>query len=253
MVSAVVLPLSLLLAACLGDVPTEATLRVLAASSLTDAFADLATEFEAREPGVRVELAFAGSQVLRLQIEQGAPGDVFASADPAQMAALVTAGLASPSRVFAHNELVVVVPPDNPARIGTLADLVLAERLVIASPAVPAGIYTRQLLQRAEARFGDGFASRVLGRVVSEESNVRLVRAKVELGVADAAIVYRTDSLPSARMGIVDPPDSLSPRADYPIALLTGGRRPQLAARWLAFIESPTGGAILTSHGFGVP
>ncbi len=227
--------------------PARTPLAVFAASSLTEAFHDLEQAFEAAHPEVDLQLTFAGSQVLRLQIEQGAAADVFASANPQHAEALARAGLASASVPFAWNELVVVVPPGSP--VATFADLPKASRLVIGTEHVPVGQYTRQLLDRARVQLGAAFGDAVRARVVSEESNVRLVRAKVELGEADAAIVYRTDAA-SDRVRQVAIPAALNVRASYPIAALTGSPRPAQAAAFVAFTRSEPARAILARHGF---
>lgn len=172
-------------------------LTVFAASSLTEAFREAAGGFEERRAGVEVVLAFAGSQALRLQIEHGADFDVFASANLGHVRALAEAGLATDPQVFATSELAVVVPPDNPARIKSFGDLVRAERLVLGAEAVPVGAYAREALARADADggWGAGFGAAALERVVSHESSARLARTRVELGEADAAIVYRADAV----------------------------------------------------------
>jgi molybdate transport system substrate-binding protein len=244
--------------------PTRAAERVrlvvFAASSLSDVFNDLEQSFEAANAGVDVALSYGGSQLLKLQIREGAPGDVFASADDAQMAALVSAGLAQPSQTFAHNELVIVVPPDNPAHIGELRDLPHAARLVIGAASVPIGSYTRELFRRAGTLYGASFEEDVMKHVVSEESNVRLVRAKVELGEADAAVIYRTDvdgaairgsgAAASTRVKQVALPPELNVRASYPIAVLTNAAQPELARRWVSHVLSPAGTAALEKRGF---
>jgi molybdate transport system substrate-binding protein len=236
-----------------GSAPPPAAparLVVFAASSLTEVFNDLEQSFEAANSGVDVALSYGGSQVLKLQISEGAPGDVFASADDAHMRALVSAGFAQPGQTFAHNELVIVVPSDNPAHIGELKDLPRAQRLVIGAASVPVGSYTRELFARAGNAHGASFEKDVLSRVVSEESNVRLVRAKVELGEADAAVVYRTDAAASTRVKQVALPPELNVRASYPIALLTQAAQPELARRWVSHVLSPAGQAALETRGF---
>jgi len=140
---------------------------VFAASSLREAFNDLARLFERQNAGVTVELNLAGSQELRTQIENGAPADVFASADWKQMQALVSARVAGPARVFARNEPVIAVPEGNPAGIHTLADLPRARRIVVGAPEVPIGAYTLRILGAADRHYGAGFRSRVEARVVS--------------------------------------------------------------------------------------
>ena len=225
-------------------------LRVFAAASLTDAFGEMAAAFEGLFPGTRVELAFAGSHVLRMQIEQGAPADVFASADPRHMESLAQAGLVAGQRYLAGNELVVIVPTGNPAGIESFADLAGADRLVIGSANVPVGAYAREVLRRAgEAERFHDFERTVMGRVVSEESNVRLVRAKVELGEADAAIVYRSDAL-TGRVRTVGIPSEYNVRARYLLGVVAGARNTGAAERWGEFAASPQGLRILARHGF---
>ena len=184
---------------------------------------------------------------------RGAPADVFASANAAHVDALVDAGLAEPSRVFADNELVVIVPVDDPAAIASFVDLDTAERVVVGAQDVPVGIYTRALLDRAAAVLGEDFARRVRAHVVSEETNVRLARAKVELGEADAAIVYATDAAASARVRAIAIPPELGVRAHYPIAAIAGSSHAREAERFIDYVLSPSGREILARHGFAPP
>jgi len=243
------LPTAASIAGCDDTGAERRPLHVFAASSLTDAFREMETAFEAEYPDVDVGLVFAGSQVLRLQIEQGARADVFASADRRHLETLARAGLLSGYRQFAGNELALIVPPDNPAAIESFADLPRARRLVIGTEHVPVGAYTRVALRRAGDRLGAEFESRVLGRVVSKESNARLVRAKVELGVADAAIVYRTDVAPG-RMRAIPVPGEANVRAKYLMGAVAGAANPEGAAHWLGFVASPAGQEILARRGF---
>ncbi len=221
-------------------------LDVFAASSLTEAFQELERDFEAASPGTDVRLTFAGSQVLRLQIQQGARADVFASANPLHMKTLEDQGWVVSRGVFAHNELVVVVPEDNPAGITSFRELPGCTRLVIGHANTPVGRYTREVLERA----GEAFEARVLSRVVSEEHNVRMVRAKVELGEADAAVIYRTDAVASRGVRVVPIGDSLNVRASYLHGALKGSHKGALAERWMSFVASPRGAAVLARHGF---
>ena len=248
--AAAALCMAIALAGCRSTGSERQPLRVFAASSLTDAFREMAGAFEGAHADTEVILVFAGSQVLRLQIEQGAPADVFASANPQHREALVRGGRVRGQRVLARNELVVIVPPANPAGIESFADLVRAERIVIGTPNVPVGAYAREALRRAGAEAGGAaFAEVVLGRVVSEESSVRLVRAKVELGEADAAIVYRTDAVPG-RVRTVQLPPRANVRARYLIGMVEGAENAAAAERWAEFAASPAGRSILARHGF---
>jgi molybdate transport system substrate-binding protein len=237
-------------AACGSGTSSRTELDVYAASSLTDAFRDLEPLFEASHPDVHVSLAFAGSQVLRLQIEQGADADVFASANPEHMQALVDAGKVREGNVFAHNELVVIVPADNPAGIESFADLPRATRIVLGTENVPVGRYARRSLGLAEERFGAGFEESVMAHVVSEETNVRLARVKVELDEADAAIVYLTDAIGSERLRVIRIPDDLNVRADYLIGVVTGSDHAELAEAWIDLVMSPEGQQTLAARGF---
>jgi molybdate transport system substrate-binding protein len=245
------LVLATALAACGGgDALEQGTLNVYAASSLTEAFGEFETVFEAANPGVDVAVTFAGSQVLRLQIEQGAGADVFAAANVDHMQALVDSGLVAESQIFAHNDLVVIVPLDNPAGLEAFADLPHAERIVLGTANVPVGQYAREILRRAGPTLEEGFESMVMSRVVSEETNVRLARTKVEMGEADAAIVYRTDAASSDQVRVIDIARELNVLADYPIGVLRGSTMQGAAEAWVALLMSPEGQAILARHGF---
>lgn len=232
-----------------GAAEPPATLSVFAAASLTEAADELARAFEARHPGVDVVVSTAGSQVLRLQIEQGARADVFASADASHVRALADAGLVARSALLAKNGLAVVVPRTGNT-LATLEDLARAQRLVLGTDAVPIGAYARTLLSRAGARYGEAWRATVEGHVVSEESNVRLLRAKVELGEADAAIVYRTDAAATDAVRTLAVPPDLDVRADYHIASLTRSTRPELADAFVSLALSAAGQDVLARHGF---
>ena len=210
-------------------------LTIFAASSLREAFTDLARQFERQHAGVHVALDFAGSQELRLQIENGAAADVFASADEQQMARLKR-----PCDAFAHNEPVLVVPADDPAGLRAFEDLPRARRVVLGAPEVPIGAYSLQILKAA------GMLESVEPHVVSRELNVRQVLAKVALGEADAGIVYRTDAVAAGVRAIPIPP-RINPIASYCIAALTGA---PLAREFVALVRSPAGRIALEARGF---
>lgn len=248
-----VLAAVLMAAGCTPERDPEATLSVFAASSLREAFEALAEGFEGVHPGVEVTLNFAGSQVLRLQIEQGAAADVFASADREHMDALVHAGLMVEPKVFAYNQLALIVPPDNPSQIATLAQLPKARRLVVGLETVPVGRYTEALLRRAAGAWGASYAPRVHRRVVSRESNVRLVRAKVEMGEADAAIVYQTDAALSPHVRTVAIPEELNVTVAYLMGRHRQATASMWAPQWTAFLVSDRGRQILKRFGFRLP
>lgn len=230
-------------------------LVVFAASSMTEAMREVEEQFEKAHPTLDVQLQFGGSQALRLQIEQGAPADLFVSASEDHTRALERSRMVFAKKVIAGNELVLIVPRENPAGIERFEDLTRAERIVLGAKEVPIGAYTEELFDRSREVFGDAFADAVAGKVVSREHNVRLVRAKVELGEADAAIVYRTDVIASEGGGIImiPIPRNLRTRAEYSAAIV--GRPGEVAnpgeEAFLSFLRSPAGQAILVRHGFG--
>jgi molybdate transport system substrate-binding protein len=224
------------------------TLTVYAASSLTSTFQQLGKDFEADHPGVSVTFNFAGSSDLVAQLQEGAPADVFAAADLASMDKLVAAGLAGSDPVlFASNTLEVVVPPDNPAGIGSFADLDQPDPdkpgvdVVVCAPEVPCGAAAQRLAQ----------AAGVTLRPVSEEQKVTDVLAKVAAGEADAGLVYVTDVLSAgdAVLGIPVPQASASVTV-YPIATVQGSDHPDLAGEFIDLVVSDRGQQRLRVAGF---
>lgn len=238
----------IVLVACGAGAPR--TLDVLAASSLTEGFADLEGRFEAAHPDVDVRLVFGGSQALAAQVAQGLPADVFASADARQLDRLGALGLAAEGRSFAENRLVIAVGEGTRARVD-LEQLPAAGRVVVGAEEVPVGQYTRATFDAAEARFGAQWRAALEQAVVSRESNVRLVLAKVQLGEADAAVVYATDAR-AAGLRAVELPSELAPTAVYRHARLRGAREPELAEAWMALVEGEAGRAALRARGFTV-
>ena len=235
--------------------PAPSTLTVYAAASLTDAFRDLGRTLEAAHPGLTVQFNFAGSQQLALQIEQGAPADVFASADQRWMSYASEKGLVEgESVIFARNRLVAIVPRTNPARIGGLPDLARkGTKIVLAAEAVPAGKYSREALENLSAApgFPPEYARRALANVVSQEENVKAVVAKVQLGEADAGLVYRSDVTPSVsryvRVFEIDDPYNVV--ASYPIAVLKGAENTEAATWFVDLVSSAAGQQTLQRHG----
>lgn len=239
--------------------PAPSMLTVFAAASLTDAFEDLGALFRRRHSGVTVRFNFAGSQQLAAQLEHGASADVFASADRRWMDQVRRLGLAADDPViFAHNRLVVILPAENPAGIERLEDLARPGlKLVRAADAVPAGTYSRAVLQNLSRRpgFGSDYARRVLANVVSEEENVKGVVAKVQLGEADAGIVYRSDVTPglAARLRVLDIPAAANVVASYPIVELGASGAPATARAFVELVRGAEGRAILAKHGLTPP
>ena len=233
-------------------------LTVFAATSLTDAFERLAEAFMAREPMSRFTLNFASSSRLSAQLLAGAQADIFASANPAQMAVVVDDGRVAADSVvsFASNELVLIAPADNPAGIQSVADLGESSLLlVLAVSGTPIRDYTDAMLQSHNADYGADFAERALANLVSEESNVRQVVARVTLGEADAGIVYRSDAHGDAGEALTTLP--IAPRhnqrATYPMAILVDSAAQELAQSFVNFTLSDEGQAILLGSGFCAP
>ncbi|MFK7999723.1 MAG: molybdate ABC transporter substrate-binding protein [Polyangiales bacterium] len=241
-----VVAFSLVAFGCGGET-NERTLDVFAASSLRPAFEELAGVFEAEHSEWRVRFNFAGSQVLRMQLEEGARAAVFASADEAQMRGALAARPGVQSEVFASNALVLAVSGESSIR--SMEDLPAAARLVIGTEASPIGVYSRRLLDAAAVRYGEDYRTRTLSNVVSEESNAGLVRAKVELGAADAALIYASDT-EAARFRVIALPDELQIAAPYRMAVLEDSPAGEAFARLL---RSAAGRAVLSAHGFELP
>ncbi len=231
-------------------------LLVHAAASLTEAFTEIGAAFSAAQPGITVAFNFAGSQQLAQQLAQGAPGDLFASANQRQMQAVVDAGRVADGapQIFVRNRLVVIFPAGNPAGLATLQDLTKPGiKLVLAAAEVPVGGYSIEFLDKATAAdFGPAYKDGVLANVVSYEENVRAVVSKVVLGEADAGIVYSSDVTGDTvdQVGRIDIPDALNVVAAYPLAVLSDAAHPALAQALADFVLGPDGQAILAKHGF---
>ena len=237
-----------------GEGPSKGEeIAVLAASSLTDAFEELARTFEERNSGTQVRMNFAASSELLAQIRQGAPADVFASASEKNMDAATEEELVGEASVFAKNRPVVIVPADNPAGIGEVEDLAEADaQLVLAEEGVPIADYAMEVLANADAEYGGGFEKRVMDKVVSREANVRAAANRVALGEADATFVYASDVTPDIRdrVEVVELPDGINVVATYPIAAVRGSESPKLAQAWVDLVLSDEGQGVLEEHGF---
>jgi molybdate transport system substrate-binding protein len=228
-----------------SDAASGRTLTVLAASSLTDSFTELAKQFEAQHRGVRVKLVFDSSATLAQQANAHAPGDVLATADEKTMQAAVAGdGVQGKPAEFATNVVVLAVPKDNPAKIGALADL---DRpgvdYLTCVPTAPCGSAARALLE------ADG----VTRKPVSEEVDVRSVLSKVEAGEADAGLVYRTDVTAShgAVTALPVPGADQRPNTYWVAVTANASGGGELARQWIEYLTSTPGRAVLTAAGFG--
>ena len=219
---------------------------VLAAASLTGSFTAEAKAFEQANPGTKVTLSFGASSTLATQVVQGAPADVFASADQANIAKVTDPGLAAgPATVFATNRLAVIVARGNPKGITGLADLARGDLIVVlAAPEVPVGKYGRQALDKAK----------VAVTPKSLEADVKAVVSKVTLGEADAGIVYITDVKAAGNKAAgVAIPDDVNVLATYPAVVTKAAKNRTAAAAFLAFLGGTDGRKILADAGFGPP
>jgi molybdate transport system substrate-binding protein len=231
-------------------------LVIFAASSLTDAFEDIATAFEAEHPTVDILFNFGGSSTLAAQLNQGAPADIFASANPQQMTKAIDGGrIADDPQTFTQNRLVLIVPADNPANMTSIDDLARSGvLLVLAAPDVPARVYTDAMLDALamHADYGEAYRMAVMANVVSEEPNVRQVAAKIAFGEADAGIVYHSDVTPDIAddVLVLPIPDAVNTTATYPIAITDDSPHPELAREFIDFVRAEDGQAILQAWGF---
>jgi molybdate transport system substrate-binding protein len=219
------------------------TLNVFAAASLTDSFKALGASFQQAHSGLAVKFNLAGTPTLVTQIEQGADADVFAAADTTNMDKLKTAGFTTgTAQVFAHNQLEIVVARGNPKGITGLADLAKAGLIYITeAPTVPAGKYSLQALQKAG----------VTVTPKSLETDVKSVISKIELGEADAGIVYTTDvEAAGSKVAGVPIPDQYNVVAAYPMVLVKGSKQSTAARTFIAYVLSSTGQATLATFGF---
>ena len=248
-------PISAPVANTSTSAPQTRTLTVFAAASLAEAFTEIGHNFELAHPGITVKFNFAGSQTLRTQLEQGAVADVFTSANQTEMDTAIKDGLIekNTSQILLNNKLVVVLPSKNPANVQTLSDLAKPGlKLVLAADVVPAGKYARQILDNMtkDSSFGVDFKTKVLANVVSNENDVKQVVAKVQLGEADAGIVYTSDTIAASDLKTIEIPNNFNVIAKYPIAALNKAPNSGLAAQFTAYVLSSDGQNILAKWGF---
>jgi molybdate transport system substrate-binding protein len=236
--------------------PERITLNVFAAASLRDAFEEIGEQFSAKHRSAEVVFNFAGSNQLATQIGEGAPADVFASANRAQMQTAIDSRRIDrrTAQAFARNKLVVVTPSDNPRGLAALEDLATpGVKIVFAAQEVPVGQYALDFLNKAEesGSLGEGYRQAVFANVVSFEENARSVLAKVALGEADAGIVYTSDAA-AAGEGVqqIGIPDELNTVAEYPIAVLNDSPSAGWAQEFVEYVLSPEGQQVLERYGF---
>ena len=256
---------TLFLAACGGSTSSTTstattaaavtTLNVFAAASLKESFNVIAAKYTRAHPNITIKLNFAGSQILEQQVASGAPADVFASADQTTMQKAVDAGLVGNSQVFVKNRLTVIIPAANPGNINTLKDLSRkGVKIDIGAPAVPAGKYSLQVLAKMaqSSNYGPAYENAVKANFVSQETDVKAVVNKVQLGEVDAGFVYVTDvtAAVSNKIKMIDIPDNFNVIAQYPIAVTKSSAHSNDARAFVQYILSPEGQAVLQQYHF---
>ncbi|MWA14180.1 molybdate ABC transporter substrate-binding protein [Streptomyces sp. BA2] len=226
-----------------GAAAPKADLTVLAASSLTDVFETAGAAYEEENPGTKVHFSFAGSQELAAQVKQGAPADALVTADTKTMDGL-RADTGKPS-VIAKNRLVIAVGEGNPKKVAELKDLSGSKlKVVLAASEVPVGRYSKQILDD----------QKIDVKPVSQEPNVRAVLSKVELGEADAGLVYKTDAATAPRkVDAVKIPDGQNAIAEYPAATLKTSKNAESATAFVKWLSTPAAQKLLKDAGFEKP
>ncbi len=254
----VLLPVVLLvLAACSSGGASASNLTIYGAASLKGVLEEANAAYETANPGTTLTLSTDSSAALETQIEQGAPADVFLSADTTNPKKLVDAGLADGAAVpFAGNELTIIVPTANPAGISTPADLAKdGVKVIAAGDEVPITKYATQLVGNLakEAGYPADFAALYTAHIASREDNVKAVVAKIELGEGDAGIVYVTDATASSKVTTVAVPDAANVRATYAGVVVRASGNASAAKAFLDWLGGPGGQAILGTYGFLPP
>jgi molybdate transport system substrate-binding protein len=226
----------------------QRTLNVFAAASLKEALTSIAHDFEIGHPSITVKLNFAGSQTLAAQINQGAPADVFASAAVKNLKDIHFSK--SSYRVFASNKLDIALRKGLTG-ITSLADLDKVQNFVVADPSVPVGAYTYAFFKRAATKYGSQWVDTIYSHIVSREADVKAVLAKVNLGEADAGVVYVSDIKGDHGQVIELPiPDSFNQVAKYPVAIPRDAQDPQDAILFIKFLLEPSSQRTLEQRGF---
>ncbi len=233
--------------------PASVTVKVFAPSSMTDAAKELAAAYEAANPGVKLAIEIGHSPTQRLQLTQGATGDVFMTASQKDMDDAITdqsvAGGAA--KVFATNQLVVVLPSQNPANLQALADLAKpGVRLLFAVVDTPIGKVTLTALDKMDKQIGSGFKDKAIANVVSNEAGVKPIVSKIQLGEADAGIVFVTDAVAAPALKTIAIPPEQNVISQLNIAPLAAAPSPEHAAAFTAYVTSAEGQAILKKWGF---
>jgi molybdenum ABC transporter molybdate-binding protein len=225
----------------------------LIAANATDPFNDLIEEFEKVNPDVNVEATFAGTQIIRTQLEQGAKADLFLSADLEHIEAVKQQGLIDAFFPVSNNHVVIVVPKDDRVGIRSLEDLATKKvKLVIGTDTVPIGKYTRQVFENAKVQYGTDFPEKVMSNVVSLETNVKQVLQKVAMGEAEAGIVYPTDVTPEflKKVEIIEIPKEYNVVATNYISVPNEAPNKELSKEFMQMMLSEKGQEIFMKYNY---
>jgi len=225
--------------------PATGTITVFAAASLTGTFTQLGKQFQSAHPGDTVKFSFGPSSGLATQITSGAPADVFASAAPANMQDVVSAGDAASPQNFAKNTMEVAVPPNNPAKVSSVNDLAKKSvKVALCQPQVPCGVVAAEVFKNAG----------ITVKPVTLQPDVKSVLTQVETGNVDAGMVYVTDVMAAgSKVKGVPIPASDNASTLYPIATVTNSKEKSIANAFVAYVLSPAGQSVLTAAGFQSP
>jgi molybdate transport system substrate-binding protein len=247
---------ALVFASSAGFAEEPKELTVFTAASLTGAFGEIGQVYE-NETGLGVAFNFDGSQALRTQLENGAYADVFASANKKQMNAVKNDGLMNNSSVvvFTKNKLSLIVPKDNPSKIGNLSDLSKPGlKIVMGTKDVPVGDYALQIISKLgnDSAYGPDYKTKVLANVISQETNVNYVVTKVALGEADVGFAYVSDVTEdlASKVDKIDIPNEYNVIAEYPLGILKDTKYPEQSQGFIDLVTSEKGKAILEKYGF---
>ena len=225
--------------------PATGTITVFAAASLTGTFTQLGQQFQSAHPGDTVKFSFGPSSGLATQITSGAPADVFASAAPANMQDVVSAGDASNPQNFAKNTMEVAVPPNNPAKVSSVKDLAKKSvKVALCQPQVPCGVVAAEVFKNVG----------ITVKPVTLQPDVKSVLTQVETGNVDAGMVYVTDVMAAgSKVKGVAIPASDNASTLYPIATISDSKHKSIAQAFVAYVLSPAGQQVLAAAGFQAP
>lgn len=235
-------------------------LTILAAASLTEAYTDLEKGFESQYTDIDLQFNFAGTSTLIPQIKEGIEADVFVSANEASMIELIDDGYIKEeaAKVFAHNQLVLIVYKDTEFEIKAMED-VLQEgvKVVVGEPTLPVGKYTDEMLDKIEAEglYVENYKELFKDHIVSMENSVKAVAVKVEMGEVDVGVVYVTDftALNNKSVNRIDIPKACNPIATYELATLSNSKHKEMADKFVEYVLGTEGQEYLLEYGFILP